>query len=518
MSRILIIDDEEAIRETLAWIFELEKHSVVTAKSGQEGFKIIQNTDVDCILLDVKMEGWDGLETLKHIREIQPEIPVIMISGHGNIETAVEATKLGAFDFVEKPPDREKLLLLVRNALQKKQLEEENKHLETQVKTLSHQLVGTGQMLGNSAAMRSIRQMIERVAPTDARVLITGENGSGKELVARAIHKNSGRRDKPFIEVNCAAIPKDLIESELFGHEKGSFTGAHGQRIGKFEQADGGTLFMDEIGDMSLEAQAKVLKVIDEGWIERVGSSTGKPIKVDVRVIAATNKNLPEEIRAGHFREDLYHRLNVIPIHVPPLRQRREDIAILVRAFAEEFTGETKRKPIKFEDDAMALMMALPYSGNIRELRNIIERIVILTHGDVVHKDDVERLGVAFSMMTSRQAPSTLDNASTNESDDLAKSVILTPTDIARMQAAETDAYFAAQANSPLQEALNAGTFRDFKEIAEKIYITERLREYNWNVSRTAKALDIQRSHLYTKMRSYGLMKEGDEVIEEEGE
>ncbi len=514
MSRILIIDDEEAIRETLAWIFELEKHTVVTAKSGQEGFKIIQNEEVDCILLDVKMEGWDGLETLKHIRDIQSEIPVIMISGHGNIETAVEATKLGAFDFVEKPPDRERLLLLVRNALEKKHLETENKHLETQVRTLSHQLVGTGQMLGNSAAMRSIRQMIERVAPTDARVLITGENGSGKELVARAIHKNSGRRDKPFIEVNCAAIPKDLIESELFGHEKGSFTGALGQRIGKFEQADGGTLFMDEIGDMSLEAQAKVLKVIDEGWIERVGSSTGKPIKVDVRVLAATNKNLPEEIRVGHFREDLYHRLNVIPIHVPPLRQRREDIAILVRAFAEEFAGVSKRKPIKFDDQAMALMMALPYSGNIRELRNIIERIVILTHSDVVQKDDVERLGVAFSMMTQQPTP----QVTTSGSDDLAKSVILTPTDIARMQAAETDAYFAAQANSPLQEALNAGTFRDFKELAEKIYITERLREYNWNVSRTAKALDIQRSHLYTKMRSYGLMKEGEEVIEEDAE
>jgi DNA-binding NtrC family response regulator len=499
MSRILIIDDEEAIRETLAWIFELEKHQVLTAKSGAEALALIDTDDtIDCVLLDVKMEGMDGIETLRNIRLRRADLPIIMISGHGNIETAVEATKLGAFDFVEKPPDREKLLLLVRNALEKK-------HLETQVRTLSAALTGKGQMLGTSAAMRSVRNMIERVAPTDARVLITGENGSGKELVARAIHRSSHRKDKPFIEVNCAAIPKDLIESELFGHEKGSFTGAQSQRIGKFEQADGGTLFMDEIGDMSLEAQAKVLKVIDEGWFERVGSSTGKPIKVDVRVIAATNKNLAEEIHNGNFREDLFHRLSVIPIHVPPLRQRREDIPLLVKAFADEFAADIKRKPPVFTDDAMATLMSLPFTGNIRELRNIIERIVILMPGDIVRREDIEQLGVAFSIGTKH----------TNHQEHHE----FTPEEIARLQSAGADAYFASQANVPLQEALSAGTFRDFKELAEKAYLTEKLREHNWNVSRTAKALDIQRSHLYTKIRAYGLMKEGGEhIIEEEEE
>jgi len=511
MANILIIDDEAGIRDTLAWIFEYEKHSVLTAESGSGGLKILNdNTPVDCIILDVKMPQMDGIETLGRIREIRPDIPVIMISGHGTIETAVEATKLGAFDFLEKPPDREKLLLIVRNATEKK-------HLETQVRIMKERLQGREKMLGTSTAMLSIRAMIERVAPTEARVLITGENGSGKELVARGIHKGSRRAEMPFIEVNCAAIPRDLIESELFGHEKGSFTGAQAQRIGKFEQADGGTLFLDEVGDMSLEAQAKVLKVIDEGWIERVGSSTGKPIKVDVRLIAATNKNIQEEIRAGKFREDLYHRLNVIPIYVPPLRERREDIPLLVRAFADEFGAETKHKAPKFDDDALHLLMSLPYTGNIRELRNIIERIVILTASETVRRDDVERLGIAFSMMANVQpqqpqsAPAQQDHSHDGE---LAKSVILTPADLARMQAAETSGY--ADTTHPLEEALAAGSFQDFKDRAEKLYIEERLREFGWNISRTAEAMSIQRSHLYTKMRKFGLMKDKkeDEEIE----
>ncbi|MBS1902695.1 MAG: sigma-54-dependent Fis family transcriptional regulator [Bacteroidetes bacterium] len=508
MAHILIIDDEAGIRDTLAWIFEYEKHSVLTAESGSDGLKIINDgTPVDCIILDVKMPGMDGLETLQRIREIRSDVPVIMISGHGTIETAVEATKLGAFDFVEKPPDREKLLLIVRNATEKK-------HLETQVRIMRERLQGRENMLGNSAAMRNIRSMIERVAPTEARVLITGENGSGKELVARGIHKGSRRAEMPFIEVNCAAIPRDLIESELFGHEKGSFTGAQAQRIGKFEQADGGTLFLDEIGDMSLEAQAKVLKVIDEGWIERVGSSSGKPIKVDVRLIAATNKNLPEEIRGGRFREDLYHRLNVIPIFVPPLRERREDIPMLVRAFAEEFAAEAKRRAPKFDEGAIHLLVSLPYSGNIRELRNVIERIVILTGAETVHREDVERLGVAFSMMpgASPAQPSVAPSAGAAASpasvdDELAKSVILTPADMARIKAAEVEAYAGAGIH-PFEEALAAGTFQDFKDRAEKIYIEERLREFNWNISRTAEAMNIQRSHLYTKMRKFGLTKD----------
>ena len=509
MSHILIIDDEAGIRDTLAMIFEYEKHSVITAESGTEGVKLISDgMPVDCILLDVKMPGMDGLETLQKIRSIRDDVPVIMISGHGTIETAVEATKLGAFDFLEKPPDREKLLLLVRNATQRKQL-------ETQVKIMREKLQGKETMLGASAAMRNIRAMIERVAPTEARVLITGENGSGKELVARAIHRDSKRSQMSFVEVNCAAIPRDLIESELFGHEKGSFTGAQNQRIGKFEQADGGTLFLDEIGDMSLEAQAKVLKVIDEGWIERVGSSSGKPIRVDVRLIAATNKNLPDEIRGGRFREDLFHRLNVIPIHVPSLRQRLEDIPMLVKSFAEEFAAEAKRKTPRFDEEAMRLLMSLPYTGNIRELRNIIERIVILTIGDIIKREDVERLGVAFSMAGSAHSA----DAAQSE-DELSRSVILTPADMARIQAAESDGYLISSQENPLQDALGAETFQDFKDKAEKIYIEERLREYSWNISRTAEAMSIQRSHLYTKMRKFGLTKDRkdgeEEMIDEE--
>jgi two-component system nitrogen regulation response regulator NtrX len=325
----------------------------------------------------------------------------------------------------------------------------------------------------------------------------------------------------PFIEVNCAAIPRDLIESELFGHEKGSFTGAQAQRIGKFEQADSGILFLDEIGDMSLEAQAKVLKVIDEGWIERVGSSSGKPIKVDVRIIAATNKNLPEEIRGGRFREDLYHRLNVIPIFVPPLRERREDIPLLVRAFADEFAAEAKRKSLKFDEEALHLLMSLPYSGNIRELRNIIERIIILTAADIIHKDDVERLGIAFSLMTSVPASLQAPKVTIGSDDDLSKSVILTPADLARIQAAEVEGFGDGTSSHPFQEALAADTFQDFKDRAERLYIEERLREYNWNISRTAEAMNIQRSHLYTKMRKFGLMKDkagGEDVDVEENE
>ncbi|MEP7234834.1 MAG: sigma-54 dependent transcriptional regulator [Ignavibacteriota bacterium] len=510
MSHILIIDDEAGIRDTLAMIFEYEKHTVTTAESGTEGVKLIsEGASVDCILLDVKMPGMDGIESLQKIRQIRDDVPIIMISGHGTIETAVEATKLGAFDFLEKPPDREKLLLVVRNAMQKRQL-------ETQVKIMREKLQGKETMLGSSAAMRNIRAMIDRVAPTEARVLITGENGTGKELVARGIHSGSRRAQMPFVEVNCAAIPRDLIESELFGHEKGSFTGAQNQRIGKFEQADGGTLFLDEIGDMSLEAQAKVLKVIDEGWIERVGSSTGKPIKVDVRMIAATNKNIPDEIRASRFREDLFHRLNVIPIHVPPLRGRLEDIPMLVKSFTEEFSADTKRKAPKYDENAMKLLMSLPYTGNIRELRNVIERIVILTQGDIIKREDVEHLGVAFSMNDSQRNFSAGGNL---ESDPSTPSV-LSASDIARIRSTESESYLIGSQENPLQDALGAETFQDFKDRAEKIFIEERLREYSWNISRTAEAMNIQRSHLYTKMRKFGLTKdrkiEGEEEIVDE--
>jgi two-component system nitrogen regulation response regulator NtrX len=522
MAHILIIDDEAGIRDTLAMIFEYEQHSVTTAESGVEGLRIAQNSDgpIDCILLDVKMPGMDGLETLDKLKEVRPDVPIIMISGHGTIETAVEATKRGAFDFVEKPPDRQRLLLLVRNATEKKQLVSENRIMRERLK-------GKERMLGTSAAMRNIRAVIERVAPTEARILITGENGTGKELVARAIHHSSKRSDKPFVEVNCAAIPKDLIESELFGHEKGSFTGAMAQRIGKFEQADLGTLFLDEVGDMSLEAQAKMLRVIEEGRLERVGSSSGRPIPVNVRILAATNKNLAEEIQHGRFREDLFHRLNVIPIFVPPLRERRDDIPMLVRAFCEEFSNEMNRKAVRFDDAAMQLMVRLPFTGNIRELRNIVERIVILVPGDIVRVEDVERLGLAFSMSAHQQAPLQRDSQTSDSiaadnqpvpalsenglpSGDLSRSVVLTPTDLRRIEAIEKDRYSLLSPNqNPLEDAMQARTFQDFKDRSERIFIEEKLREYNWNISRTADALDIQRSHLYTKIRKYGLMKDG---------
>ncbi len=514
MAHILIIDDEAGIRDTLAMIFEYEQHQVTTAESGIEGLKIAQDseTPIDCVLLDVKMPGMDGIETLEKLKELRPEVPVIMISGHGTIETAVEATKRGAFDFLEKPPDRQRLLLLVRNATEKKQLVSENRQMRERLK-------GKERMLGTSAAMRNIRAIIERVAPTDARVLITGANGTGKELVARAIHRASKRSDRPFVEVNCAAIPKDLIESELFGHEKGSFTGALSQRIGKFEQADQGTLFLDEVGDMSLEAQAKMLRVIEEGRLERVGSSTGRPIPVNVRILAATNKNLSDEIRNGHFREDLYHRLNVIPIYVPPLRERREDIPMLVREFAKEFCTEMNRKPVRFDDAAMKQLTALPFTGNIRELRNVIERIVILVARDVVHKEDVDQLGLAFSMReevhpgaNGSHSAEIRPRMEESSSDDLSKSVILTDEDIRRMEEQEQQESYSVIGSgnvNPLNDAMQAQTFQDFKDLAEKAFILEKLKEQNWNISRTAESLDIQRSHLYTKMRKFGLMKDG---------
>ncbi len=507
MAHILIIDDEAGIRDTLAMIFEYEQHQVTTAESGIEGLKLAQDaeTPIDCVLLDVKMPGMDGLETLEKLKEVRPEVPVIMISGHGTIETAVEATKRGAFDFVEKPPDRQRLLLLVRNATEKKQLVSENRQMRERLK-------GKERMLGTSAAMRNIRAIIERVAPTDARVLITGANGSGKELVARAIHRASKRSERPFVEVNCAAIPKDLIESELFGHEKGSFTGAHSQRIGKFEQADLGTLFLDEVGDMSLDAQAKMLRVIEEGRLERVGSSTGRPIPVNVRILAATNKNLAEEIHHGRFREDLYHRLNVIPIFVPPLRDRRDDIPMLVREFSKEFTAEMNRKPVRFEDAAMKLLTSLPFSGNIRELRNVIERIVILVPHEAVRVEDVEQLGLAFSVREQSAKGATSETPHEESFDNLPKNPTFAD-DPQRsndaLETGETESYsFLTGKSNPLDEAMQAPTFQEFKDRAEKAFIEEKLNEQNWNISRTADALDIQRSHLYTKMRKFGLVKD----------
>jgi len=443
MKTVLVADDEKGVRDTIKMILEYEKFDVLFAHDGPSALSCVRSNPVDLVLLDIKMPGMDGMKVLEHIKEDQPFLPVVMISGHGTIETAVEATKMGAYDFLQKPLDRERLLIVVRNATEFKQLKES---------------VEAGDaILGSSERIREVLALIERVAPTDSRVLITGENGSGKELVAKALHRLSKRSRKPLVEVNCAAIPNDLIESELFGHEKGAFTGASTQRVGKFELADGGTVFLDEVGDMSLNAQAKVLRALEEGRIERVGGN--RQISVDVRVIAATNKNLREAIKQNLFREDLYHRLNVIPIHVPPLRERREDIPVLAGAFVVDICRRNGMAVKTISDVGMRKLQGMDWSGNVRELRNTIERLVIMTAGtsiDVVHVE----------------------------------SVIGPPSRV-------------------VDDVLNAGgTFQEFKDRAEAAFIKKKLEEHGWNISRTAEDLAIQRSHLYNKMKKFGLTRE----------
>ena len=454
MKSILVVDDEKAIRESIRMILEYEKFDVVFAEDGPAALARVDTAAFDLVLLDIKMPGMDGLRVLQVIKEHHPDLPVVMISGHGTIETAVEATRNGAFDFLQKPLDRDKLLITVRNAIETKRLAAENRRMRE--KSEGPELImGRGQKIGEVLAL------IDRVAPTDARVLITGENGSGKELVAKAIHRLSRRKDKQLVEVNCAAIPNELIESELFGHEKGAFTGATGQRIGKFELADGGTIFLDEIGDMSLNAQAKVLRTLEEGKIERVGGN--RQIAVDVRVIAATNKNLAEAIRQGSFREDLFHRLNVIPVHVPPLRERGEDIPLLAAAFSEDLCQRYGRPPKKFSDGALRKLQGMDWSGNVRELRNIVERLVIMAPQTTISEEDIEQqMG-----------------GTGREPDDLLS---------------------------------RGGTFQDFKDRSEAAFIRKQLEEHGWNISRTAEALDIQRSHLYNKMKKYGLTREESEA------
>jgi two-component system nitrogen regulation response regulator NtrX len=453
MARILVVDDEEGIRRVLHQLFEYEDHEVRSAGGGAEAIAIHQEFHPDVTFLDVKMARMDGLEALSRIRENDPTAVVIMISGHGTIDTAVEATRRGAFDFLEKPLDTDRLLVVLRNALQTQGLVQENARLRGEIES-RHQIVG------RSFALRQVLDRVEKVAPTDARVLVTGENGTGKELVARAIHRLSPRADKAFIEVNCAAIPSELIESELFGHMKGSFTGAHEDRAGKFELADGGTLFLDEIGDMSLQAQAKVLRALQEGIVTRVGGA--KPITVDVRVLAATNKDLEEEIKGGRFREDLYYRLNVIPLHVPPLRERREDIAMLVRHFTESYARDANLRPKPFTDEALERMQRMDWPGNVRELRNTVERLMILASGATVAADDVELL------VGGRMKGGGLSG-----------------------------------------DLLGCNTFAEFKEAAERAFILQKLRENDWNVSETARLLDMPRSNLYKKIERYELVREG---------
>ena len=452
--RILVIDDESAIRDSLKMILEYEGFDVQGAATGQDGLTLADREPADLVLLDIKMAGMDGLEVLQRLRATHEALPVIMISGHATVSTAVEATKLGAFDFIEKPLSTERVLVSVRNAVDQQKLTQEVVAFR-RTETLKHQLVG------ESPAVRGVLEAVKRAAPTSATVLITGESGVGKELVARAVHRNSLRARERFIQVNCAAIPDDLIESELFGHEKGSFTGATEKQIGKFEQADRGTIFLDEVGDMSLKTQAKVLRVLQEGEVERLGSA--RTIKVDVRVIAATNKRLEEEVEKGQFREDLYFRLNVIPIHVPPLRDRPGDIGLLLKHFLESTSRENNLRPKRITDNAMAVLERQRWRGNIRELRNTIERLVIMTPGDTI---DVPHLPEAMRVDAGGRAP---DN------------------DVSR-----------------------AGTLREHKEVAERAFLVRKLRETGWNISKTAEVIDTPRSNLYKKLEQYRISQETD--------
>lgn len=378
MSKILVIDDQKSIRNTLKEILEYEGNEVVLAETGAIGLELFDADKIDIVLCDIKMPEMDGIEVLQKLMEKSPEVPVIMISGHGNVDTAVDAIKKGAYDFIEKPLDLNRLLVTIRNAV-------ERKDLVTETRVLRRKVTKTTEMVGQSSAIMAVKEMIDKVAPTDARVLITGSNGTGKELVARWLHEKSNRSEMPFIEVNCAAIPSELIESELFGHEKGAFTSAIKQRKGKFEQADGGTIFLDEIGDMSLTAQAKVLRALQENVISRVGSD--KDIRVNVRVLAATNKNLQEEIRKGNFREDLYHRLSVILIHVPSLNDRKEDIQLLTDYFNKLICEELGIPEKEFDNSAVQALQEISWTGNIREFRNVVERLIILCAGTITAKE-----------------------------------------------------------------------------------------------------------------------------------
>jgi len=456
MAKILIIDDERSIRSTLREILEYEDYVVEDVDNGIDGLDLIRKNDYDLVLCDIKMNRMDGMEVLTEGLSIKPDLPFIMISGHGTVETAIEASKKGAFDFISKPPDLNRLLITVRNAL-------DRGSLVTEAKVLKRRASKVRAILGESQAIQKIKETIERVAPTDARVLVTGANGSGKELVARWLHEKSNRSNAPLIEVNCAAIPSELIESELFGHEKGSFTSAIKQRIGKFESANGGTLFLDEIGDMSPSTQAKVLRALQENKITRVGGE--KEIDVDVRVVAATNKDLLKEIEAGNFRMDLYHRLSVILIHVPPLTDRREDIPLLTQSFLDEICNDYGMPVKKISEAALEALKALPWTGNIRELRNMIERLIILSDRTITDSD--------VKIFANPSSPAVVSNGNA---------------------APQTD----------FDQFTN---FQEYKDFAEREYIKFKLEKNNWNVSKTADDIDIQRSHLYSKIEKFGLKR-----------
>jgi two-component system nitrogen regulation response regulator NtrX len=463
--RILVIDDESAIRDSLKMTLEYDGNDVTLAATGEEGVKLIEREAPDLVFLDIKMPGMDGLEVLQKVRHLVDVTPIVVISGHADITTAVEATRLGAFDFIEKPLERERVLVTVRNAVDTRRLKTENKSYRRDAEKRY-------QIIGDSPPLAAVRGAIQKAAPTNATVLIWGESGVGKELVARAIHRESLRRDGPFVQVNCAAIPDELIESELFGHEKGSFTGATDRQIGKFEQADKGTIFLDEIGDMSLKTQAKVLRVLQEQELERLGSN--RVIRVDVRVIAATNKNLEEEIDKNTFREDLFYRLNVVPIHVPALRERRDDIPALVRHFADLFARDNNFHRKTFTAQAMEKLKQQHWRGNIRELRNFVERLVIMTSVELIDATHIPEGGAI-------------------------RADVAAPAAAAEVSVSATE-----------QSWMQAPTLQEFKSGSERAYLVAKLRENGWNISKTAEVIDTPRSNLYKKLEQYQISQERD--------
>jgi two-component system nitrogen regulation response regulator NtrX len=463
--RILVVDDEASIRESLGRILSYEGYEVLQAATGDEGLRMVEREAPDLVFLDIKMPGMDGLEVLQKLRHLVDTTPIVVISGHAeqggaSSTEAAQAMKLGARDFIEKPPTSERIRVTVQNAL-------DASRLKTEVRSLKRDAEKRHLIVGDSPPLQKVREAIHKAAPTNATVLIWGESGVGKELVARAIHRESLRRDGPFVQVNCAAIPDELIESELFGHEKGSFTGATDRQIGKFEQADKGTIFLDEVGDMSLKTQAKVLRVLQEQELERLGSN--RVIKVDVRVIAATNKNLEEAIDRGSFREDLFYRLNVVPIHVPPLRERRADIPLLVRHFADLFARDNNFRKKTFSAEAMERLKQRHWRGNIRELRNAIERLIIMTSGDAIAEQDVPQEGIG---------------------------------------AARSDAPAGAAGGDG--EWTRIATLQEFKSVSERAYLVSKLREHGWNISKTAEVIDTPRSNLYKKLEQYQISEEKD--------
>lgn len=467
---VLIIDDEASIRSSLSGALQDESYEVMTAGSGEEGLGLVLNGDYDAVLLDIWMPGIDGIETLKRIKAKQPDQCVIIMSGHGTVETAVKATKFGAYDFIEKPLSLEKLLVTLRNAFQFQELNKENRALRSET-------FKAPTMIGDAPKMRQLKDQISAVAPLNSWVLITGENGTGKELVARAIHQGSRRHDAPFVAINCAAIPEELIESELFGHERGSFTGATQMKRGKFDTANGGTLFLDEIGDMSLKTQAKVLRILQEQKFERVGGH--QTIEVDVRVVAATNKNLIESIRIGHFREDLYYRLAVIPIVVPPLRERADDIGALLRHYFETFAREQGREPKRLSEDALQMLRHYPWPGNVRELRNLVERLSIMTPAQEIAPEDLPA--------------------------ELLEVIAKTPSAPALNGGEEAE-------NGPGSYQYDgAAGLKEAKSLFEREFIVRKLKENDWNISRTATVLGIERAHLHRKIKAFKIneAKEG---------